>query len=190
MKNKSVPTITNMIRIDHSRVIAAFHQYDIDSRPRVKQALVNTVCLALEIHAQLEEEIFYPALRAVMQGNAMLDDSQPQHDAMRQSITALRDMTPTDADYDERFMQLMQSVLHHVADEETTLLPAAERLLCDSLDELGAQMTKRRLQLAAPHALEIASHSVRGMPAKSMLLAAGAVIAGGYVLRRSLGREA
>ena len=49
-----VPTITNMIRADHTHVLATFHQYEIDTSPGTKKALVNTICLALEIHAQLE----------------------------------------------------------------------------------------------------------------------------------------
>src|SRR5437870_1435100 len=53
---KLSPTVTNLIRIDHTHVLAAFHQYQADTRPQTKQALVNTISLALEIHAQLEEE--------------------------------------------------------------------------------------------------------------------------------------
>ena len=52
----------------------------------------------------------------------------------------------------EKFMQLMRIVLHHVADEETVLLPAAETLLKDELGELGASMAKRKMQLLRPHA--------------------------------------
>jgi hypothetical protein len=69
------------------------------------------------------------------------------------------------------------------------LLPEAERLLADRLGELGALMTKRRLQLAAPHASEIAANTARALPAMSMLLAAGTVIAGTYLFRRSFTRR-
>jgi len=62
-------------------------------------------------------------------------------------------MEPTDMDYDETFMTLMRDVLHHAAEEETILLPKAERLLGSSrLTELGGEMMKRRLELAKPHA--------------------------------------
>ena len=60
-----IPTVTNMIRADHTHVLATFHQYEIDTSPGTKRALVNTICAGLEIHAQLEEEIFYPAMREV-----------------------------------------------------------------------------------------------------------------------------
>ncbi|MDB5841560.1 MAG: hemerythrin protein [Herminiimonas sp.] len=182
---KLSPTITNMIRMDHTHVLETFHQYEIGTKPRVKQALVNTACVALEIHAQLEEEIFYPAMRTVSTDSAVLEKSYPEHDAMRTLIAQLRAMEPTDAEYDQTFMKLMRDVMHHVADEETTLLPDAERLLTDRLGELGAEMTKRRLQLAAPRAGEIAYNTVRGLPTTSMLVAAGAVLAGTYLVKRS-----
>ncbi|TFW05733.1 hemerythrin domain-containing protein [Oxalobacteraceae bacterium OM1] len=183
------PSITNMIRMDHTHVLATFHQYEIDSSPQTKQALVNTACLALEIHAQLEEEIFYPAMREFAADTKIVQKSVPEHDEMRRLIAKLRSMEPTDTAYDQTFMELMRDVLHHVADEETTLLPDAERLLSDRLGELGAQMTKRRLQLAAPRAGEIAMNTMRGFPTSSMLAAAGVVLAGTYFAKRAFERR-
>lgn len=185
IKNTLSPTITNMIRMDHTTVLETFHQYEIDSNPKTKKALVSTACLALEIHAQLEEEIFYPAMRAVGGNSSVLEKSVPEHNEMRRLIGQLRGMKPTDPAYDDTFMQLMREVLHHVADEETTLLPEAERLLADRLGELGADMTKRRVQLTAPRAAEIAANAARGFPTSSMLVAAGAVLAGTYFAKRA-----
>ncbi len=187
LTSKISPSITNMIRMDHTHVLANFHQYDSEASKNTRQALVSQVCLALEIHAQLEEEIFYPAMRAVAASNEVLNKSVPEHDQMRQLIARLRAMEPDDLTYDSTFMQLMREVMHHVADEETVLLPEAERVLADRLSELGAQMTKRRLQLAAPHTAQIAMNTARTMPASSMLVAAGALLAGGYFFKRSRG---
>jgi hypothetical protein len=83
----------------------------------------------------------------------------------------------------------MKDVMHHVADEETTLLPDAERLIPDRLGELGMQMTKRRLQLMAPHAGEMAMNTARTFPTSSMLVAAGAVLAGTYFAKRTMSRH-
>lgn len=182
---KLSPRITKMIRADHSHVVLLFHRYEADAPPRRKHSIVEAACLALEIHAQLEEEIFYPALRDVAANEQALSKSLPEHNEMRRLIGELRSMQPADPAYDTRFMALLRDVLHHVADEESILLPAAERLLPDRLNALGAQMTRRRLQLAAPHAGEMAVHSARAMPATTML-AAGGLIAGGYLLGRAL----
>lgn len=184
--SKLSPSITNMIRLDHTHVMASFHQYDMDAGAQTRQALVKTICLSLEMHAQMEEEIFYPAMRALGMDTATLDKSIPEHDEMKRLVGRLRQMDPDDAEYSDTLMELMRDVMHHVADEETILLRDAERSMePERLSELGAQWTKRRLQLAAPHAGEIAWNTMRGLPTTSVLVAAGAVLAGTYLMKRS-----
>jgi len=89
MLSKMSPTITNMIRMDHTHVVAAFHQYQVDTPVRVKKGLADNICLALEVHAQLEEEIFYPALGEVSPDDT-LEKAKPEHDRMRALIAQLR----------------------------------------------------------------------------------------------------
>jgi len=191
--NRMTPSITTMIRMDHSHVLALFHRYKPDTPVNRKRALVTNACLSLDVHAQLEEEIFYPALRTVLTGDEVLEKSQPEHQQMRQIIEELRsragDGSTGDAAYDDKFMDLMRLVIHHVADEETRLLPAAERLLTDQLGRLGAEMTRRRIELLRPHAGEIAATTVRSFPAGAAagaaLLTVGAVALGAMLLSRS-----
>jgi len=186
--SKASPSITTMIRMDHTHVLSTFHKYRQDLADSRKRALVDMICTSLEIHAQLEEEIFYPAMRQTGADDTVVDKSVPEHDEMRRLIDRLRGMEPTDAAYDATLMELMRDVMHHVADEETTLLPDAERLLADQLGELGAQMTKRRMELAGPKIGAMARDAVQAAPAKSMLIAAGAVIAGSYIASRAFRR--
>jgi hypothetical protein len=177
------PSITNMIRLDHTHVLSAFHQYEIGSSPRLKKGLADNVCLAIEIHAQLEEEIFYPAMRVVADSE-FVRKSTPEHDEMRGLISRLRNMPVTDAAFDDTFFELMRHVMHHVADEETVLLPAAERLIPDQLNELGAQMTRRRLELTGSRAPEVASSVARSLSPGSLVAAGGAMLAGAFLLTR------
>jgi hypothetical protein len=177
------PSITNMIRLDHTHVLTAFHQYETGSSPRLKKGLVDNVCLAIEIHAQLEEEIFYPAMR-VVSDNEILRKSTPEHDEMRGLISRLRNMPVSDPAFDDTFFELMRHVMHHVADEETMLLPAAERLIPDQLHELGARMNRRRLELAGPRAPELASSIARSMSVGTLVGAGSALLAGAYLLTR------
>lgn len=188
------PSITTMIRMDHTHAMTLFHRFKADTSPNRKRALVRNACLAIEIHAQLEEEIFYPALRGVLTGDEVLDKSEPEHERMRQLIGELRDRLGADDDasagttFDDRFMELMRLVLHHVADEETQLLPAAERLLSDRLSDLGVAMTKRRIELLKPHAGELAATTMRSFPvgavAGAALLTAGALAVGAMLFSR------
>ena len=183
---KVAPSITKMIRADHASVLATFHQYQVDTAASTKQALVETACTALEVHAQLEEEIFYPALRRVAGDNSVLAKSVPEHDDMRHLIARLRRMSSADSAYDLTFMALMRDVLHHVADEETVVLPEAERLLGDDLGRLGARMTRRRAELMGPRVGRMVLQKARVAPVRSALLATGIVLGAGYLVRRTL----
>ena len=178
---KLSPRITTMIRMDHTHVLATFHKYRIDSAPDKKKALVETICTALEMHAKLEEEIFYPAMRAA--APQVVDKSYPEHNEMRRVIAALRSLEPGSEAYDQAVMELMRDVIHHVADEETMLLPEAERSMPERLEELGWEMTRRRFELAGPRAGEIAVNAVRSYP--GVVVTAVALLAvGGYLAYR------
>jgi len=184
---KVAPRITDMIRADHARVVSTFHRYKPDTPAATKQALVASVCLALEVHAQIEEEIFYPAMGSI--DAALVGKLIPEHDRMRSLIGALRGGDAAAPEYDATFMALMREVMHHVAEEETVLLPEAERVLGERLGELGAKMMKRRLQLMAPHAGELTRSKARAMPKANLLVMAGALVGAAFLLQR-LGRRA
>ena len=177
------PNITTMIRMDHSHVLAAFRRFKPHASLGKKRALVANVCLALEIHAQLEEEIFYPALREAIGADEMLDKSVPEHDEMRDLIGQLRALEPDDPLFDSTFRALIRTVLHHVADEETMLLPKAEEVLQGELGLLGWQMTKRRMELLGPHAAEVAATTARTFPVGSAAVMAGIATIGWLLLR-------
>lgn len=177
LKNIS-PSITDMIRFDHSHVMLTSHQYVVTKKAAVKKALAETICDALEIHATLEEEIFYPALRQLGLGGATLAKSVPEHLEMRNMIARIRESDAASPNYDQLVSGLMRDVIHHVADEETILLPEAERMLGKTrLNELGIQMSKRRLQLLAPKAGKVAVNSVIGFSSSTTAVVLGGVSA-------------
>jgi hemerythrin superfamily protein len=173
LKNLS-PSVTDMIRFDHSHVVVTFHQYVSTKPASVKKALAETICDALEIHATLEEEVFYPALRQLGLGGTALSKSVPEHNEMRRVIAEIRAGDPATPRYDQLLHELMRDVLHHVADEETVLLPEAERMLStDRLNALGVQMTKRRMQLLAPKAGKAAKNTIVGFSTSTAAIAVG-----------------
>lgn len=179
------PDITRMIRLDHAHVLAAFRRYRSRMSEVRKQALVENVCLALEVHTQLEEEIFYPAMRQIADAGEVLDKSVPEHEEARTLIGSLRGMRPLDPNYDETFRKLVRAVLHHIADEETVLLPLAEELMPDELGHLGRLMTQRRIELLRPHAAQAAATTLRTFPIEAAAAAVG-VLAAGWLLVRGL----
>ena len=169
------PTITDMIRFDHSHVMVTFHQYSKDKSPRVKKALADTICDALEIHATLEEEIFYPVMRKQDAKEPFIHEAEPEHDEMRRIIAELRRTGGADPRHDDLVMELMRDVIHHVADEETKLLPDAEAILGKQrLSELGADMNVRRMQLLGPKAGKVAREHVVGFSGSTAAMVVGA----------------
>ena len=187
--SKLSPSVTDMIRFDHSHVLVTFHQYTTTTRPSVKKALADTICDALEIHATLEEEVFYPVIRRLNPNEPVIQKSEPEHDEMRRMIAELRDTKPTEDRHDALLHELMRDVMHHVADEETVLLPEAERLLDrDRLSELGAAMTRRRLELLKPKAGRLARNTAIGFSGSTTAIVVG--IAGALVAARFVAKKA
>jgi hemerythrin superfamily protein len=183
--SKLSPSITSMIRMDHTHVISTFHQYSPLKDTKTRQALANVLCRAVSIHSMLEEEILYPALRSVCPDQPVLQKSAPEHDEMRHLISVINASSAEHPDFDDHVMQLMRRVLHHVADEETTLLPIAEtRLSHARLCELGVEMTKRRMELVRPYLGEVAVNTARGYAKSPMLWAAGTVLTLGLLATR------
>jgi hemerythrin superfamily protein len=172
--NKLSPTITDMIRFDHSHVMVTFHQYTKDKKPSVKKALADTICTALEIHAKLEEEIFYPVLRQLDGDDQFIRKAVPEHDEMRRVIAELRNADPASTEHDRLLHVLMRDVIHHVADEETEALPRAESMLTkERLSELGAAMTRRRMELVTPQAGKLARNHAVGFSGSTAALVVG-----------------
>ena len=174
VRSAFAPKITRMIRSDHANLLAIFHRYTADAPASTRQALADRICVALEIHLKLEEEVFYPALRELYPDGEVILKSEPEHNTLRRLVTRLRRMSAEDIGFDGAVLELMRSLMHHIADEETVLLPAAERVLSDHLGELGGRMTKRRFELARPRVGEILSGVVRSTPKSTLLMVAGA----------------
>ena len=172
--SKLSPSITDMIRFDHSHVMVTFHQYTGTTRTSVKKALAETICDAVEIHATLEEEIFYPVMRGLTGSEPVIEKSPHEHDDIKHLITELRATGAADFRHDGLMHDLMRKIMHHVADEETVLLPEAERMLSkERLNELGAQMTRRRLELIKPKAGKVAKNTLVGFSGSTTAIVVG-----------------
>ena len=170
-------TITDMIRADHAQVKSTLRNYRPDASPDTKQKLVNALSLALEAQTQLKTEFFYPAMRALATDEPALLRSEAEHHQMQSLIGQLRDMRPSASLYDDTVKALTETVNRHVADEEAVLLPQAERFLLPAqLNDLGFKMSTQRMLLKKPSV-------------GKMLLTAGGLLAGGYLIKRALERR-
>jgi uncharacterized membrane protein len=141
-----------MIKEDHRRVERLYQDYQrLDGQPAEQQPVVEHICHELEIHAKLEEDIFYPAVQARVRedGPALVTEAIKEHKEMKRLIGQLQSGGVADADYNKTVHQLMRGVQHHVREEEEELLPRAEQQLGNSLEQLGRQMQQRKQELMA-----------------------------------------
>jgi iron-sulfur cluster repair protein YtfE (RIC family) len=149
-KNGAGTGALTLLKADHARVKALFRAFDAlkgrDGEDRRKIELVDDICYQLTLHSMLEEEIFYPALRAAIDDDDLLDEADVEHAGARELIGQLEIMVPGDDHYDATVTVLGEEVEHHIAKEESELFDAARGAGID-LVALGAQLAARKVEL-------------------------------------------
>jgi hemerythrin-like domain-containing protein len=114
-----------------------------------RQALAQRICSELTVHAQIEEEIFYPALRQATDAGELLDEAKAEHQQAKDLIAQIESMAGPDAAMDDLVAQLACAIEHHVKEERTQLFPKARAAAGLDLDALGAQLKQRQEELQA-----------------------------------------
>jgi hemerythrin superfamily protein len=139
-----MPSATQMIRQDHKKVEGLFNKFEQTQGADAKRRLAENAMAELEVHAALEEEIFYPAVeREVEDAASMISEAREEHQTVKQLIAELKGMEETDEEFESQFSELVENVQHHVEEEENEMLPKVEESSLD-LNSLGDQMSKRR----------------------------------------------
>jgi len=137
-----------LLKDDHNEVKGLFKQYETLEADSDKQALADKICLALTVHAQIEEEIFYPATRAEIDDDDLLDEAEVEHASAKQLIAEIQSMKAGDRLFDAKVTVLGEYIEHHVEEEEGEMFPEARE--CDlDLKELGMQLAARKEELMA-----------------------------------------
>jgi hemerythrin superfamily protein len=144
-----VDAVTLLIA-DHREVTQLFESYDalVDAGAGTeeKEALAEQICSMLTVHATLEEELFYPAAREVVEEQDLLDEAEVEHAGAKDLIAQIQDMQPEEDLFDAKVKVLGESIAHHVKEEEEELFPKVGQSKMD-LQALGAEMLVRKHQL-------------------------------------------
>lgn len=143
---------TDMLREDHEKVRALFKQYEAagENAFKEKKEIVGQISRELDVHAKIEEEIFYQAFRNAPEekGKKVVRESFEEHKIVKTLLGELAGMKPQDEQYDAKVTVLQEGVEHHADEEERELFPDAEELLGDEgLERLGAEMEDRKEEL-------------------------------------------
>lgn len=161
----------SLLKSDHRMVEDIFKQIEATRDPAELTELVVALQNALSVHARIEEEVFYPALRAAAaEAGDLLDEAMVEHGSARHFLIDFSTSTTDDRFYRARLKVLKEHVNHHVREEEEKLMPLAESVDLD-LEELGATLAERRDTLMS--ALEVTSWA-GGREGKRMRRAPGA----------------
>ena len=134
-----------MLQEDHRNVQQMFKDLDKvqEGDQATLQELVNIVCGELTVHTQLEEEIFYPAVKEAAEEPDGVLEALVEHGSAKELIAKLQAMQPEDESYTAAFVVLGEYVNHHIKEEESSIFPAARRSGLD-LQALGEKMRERK----------------------------------------------
>jgi len=138
-----------MLKADHRRVEELFDTYQRARRRAEKSKIAQQICLELTIHAELEEEIFYPACREHVD-DPLLDEAQVEHDTAKILVAEIAMGTPqNDPFFDAKVMVLAEYIRHHVQEEEKNADSIFAKALEGGVDtaKLGSRMMQRREEL-------------------------------------------
>jgi len=137
-----------LLKADHRAVEELFEKFEKASGYERKRKLAEEICLELSVHAQIEEEIFYPACEGKVDED-LLKESYVEHDGAKVLIAEIVGGSPDDEFYDAKVKVLSEEIEHHVEEEEKRLegLFAQARKAELDMDALGQELAARKSQL-------------------------------------------
>jgi len=147
-KSRKAADAIALLKEDHAKVKKAFKEFekmDKEDTESMKE-LVTTVCEDLKAHTMIEEELFYPAVRAEIDDDDLMNEAQIEHQSAKDLIEQLEGMQPDDELYVPMFTVLGEYVNHHIQEEEEEMFPEVKELELD-LEALGQQMQERKDEL-------------------------------------------
>lgn len=135
-----------ILRADHTLVSQLFSEYENSRSVPKKKALVAQICTELSVHAQVEEEIFYPAVKAALRDKVLVPEATVEHATLKDLISQVEGQDPIGEIFDARIMVLSEYVKHHVNEEQNEMFPKAKSSKLDMKD-LGARIAARKEEL-------------------------------------------
>src|SRR5215831_10478066 len=141
----SMPNAIEMLREDHRKAKKLFEEFEHTEEEQSKEQIVEHTLRELEVHAALEEEIFYPAAEEQIGEKDSMDEAREEHHVVKLLIGELKKMRADDDRYNAKYTVLAESVKHHIEEEESELFPKLEGKL--DAEGVGAEMETRKEQL-------------------------------------------
>ena len=157
-----------MLTADHKKVKKLFSEFDKlqeEGSDEEKSSIVEQICNELKIHTELEEEIFYPAVRKAIDDSDLMDEALVEHAGAKDLIAQLEDAGPDNDLYDAKVTVLGEQIDHHVKEEEGSMFPKVKKAKLDT-EALGATMLKRKMALMEKMGMNAEDDDEAGKPAR------------------------
>ena len=136
-----------LLKQDHRAVAEALEEFG-SAEHEEKQSIAQRICKMLTVHAQMEEELLYPAARDALSSDDahLVSEAHVEHASVKDLIEQIQQREEVDDEYEARVEVMGEYVEHHVSEEETELFPKLERSSLD-LDALGERLAERKREL-------------------------------------------
>ncbi len=151
--SRSQPDACSLLDADHRKVKKLFKDYEELTKSKAKSAsqkkrdLANEICVELRVHAQIEEEIFYPALRAAIKETDLLDEAEVEHASAKDLIAQIENATEVDDKFDAKVTVLGEYIDHHVKEERSDIFTKARAAKKLDLIAMREQLQMRKEEL-------------------------------------------
>ncbi|WP_225784185.1 hemerythrin domain-containing protein [Xenophilus sp. Marseille-Q4582] len=152
---RSQPDACTLLEADHRKVKKMFKDYEELAQSKArgaaqkKRELAQEICLELTVHTQIEEEIFYPAVREAIKDTDLLDEAEVEHASAKDLIAQIQDAQEVDDMFDAKVTVLGEYVDHHVKEERNELFPKARAARKLDLVAMREQLEARKEELMA-----------------------------------------
>ncbi len=140
-----------LLRADHELVSSLFADYETTRSAAKKKSIVAEICTELTVHAQVEEEIFYPAVKLALKDKELVPEATVEHATLKALIAEVEGMEPDGEMFDAKIKVLSEYVKHHVKEEQNEMFPKAKATSLDMV-ELGREIATRKAELLAERA--------------------------------------
>jgi hemerythrin superfamily protein len=141
-----------MLKADHKKVSELFAEFESARSPARKKDLVTQICGELTVHTELEEEIFYPAVKAALKDKELVPEAVVEHASIKELIAQVQDAEPDGEEYDAKIKVMSEYVKHHVKEEQTEMFPKAQESKLDLVALRDEMMARKEELLGVPAA--------------------------------------
>ena len=143
------PNAIDLLKADHREVEGLFDEFE-SAEEDEQDELAVSICQKLTVHAQIEEEILYPAAKEVLEEDDkdLVNEAEVEHASAKDLIAKIEGMTSADESFKATVKVLSEYIKHHVKEEEQELFPSLEETELD-LQDMGVQLANRKAELLA-----------------------------------------